>query len=449
MKTFLLLCGAATLAVAPAALADSKSVAAAFAAATPTRYEGVANFIAANGSATAHYRYVFTMDRDFRVTALAVNGVAVSGVSADSPLASLPYPVVGRVESFELTLQAWDDTSAPLPALAPSPGSSSFGLVSHGDQVAVSEVVVARPSTGAYAMPTNQTVTFDVNAGAPPPIDEVGEGAAPGDSAAPRASASSAARSAGTGYAWHDELRRGDTVQVSLSPADLVRFMPVPEIFGTRPGDWSLDVSGGSASGPVLVNGQWGFWVFLNPSTFWGYDYWLRGPAGYSEWGPIDPDEPNPGDPGLKASVAREGGVELIDLRGRWPMWARVSGTIDGNFSAGQGWDRQLSHIGEAVAVRLDSQVSGVNVHYAGDGAYVIVRELDETGAQTYNGDGTAREWLVSSATPRYGTYQTAVSGYVPVSTGRASIEIVPLSDQAQFGAYDLLVEVAAYGGKG
>jgi hypothetical protein len=251
--------------------------------------------------------------------------------------------------------------------------------------------------------------------------------------------ASGGPRAAGIGYAEHELLNRGDSVTVWLTPADLVRFIPLPE--GAGPEGWSLVIGAGTTSGPVLVNGQWGFWAFLDPTYQWGYSFWLSGPGGFVDFGPLDPNGSMPDKTSIALAQNRVGGVEVVDLRQTYPLWKIVSSVIDGQFSAGEGYSTSPSHTGEAVSVRNSTWASGINVYYAGPAAYVVVRELDESGAQTKNGDGTPREWLVSAAMANYGTRESTISGFAPVQTGRSVILIVPTRNESAYGSYNLLVE--------
>lgn len=403
-----------TAVAAVSALADSVDIAASFAAATMSRGEVVAEFDLVDGASSKRTTYAFTVDRDLRVTALAINGKKIVGVTADSPLLGLPYPKKGRIENLELSLQAWDDGSASVTdggTSNPGPGTVT-PVIYQGD-------AVDRGPSGVAVVGENP-------------------GAAAGETLV--------SRPAGHGYAWHETLRRGDTVEIWFSAADLLRFMPVPEV--VSPKGWSLDVTGGSASGPVKFGGQWGFWVYLDPSAS-NRSFWLRGPGGFIDWGSIDPTDPALGGNDLATTVRRDGGVEVIDLRpgnGEFRWWGRASGSIDGWIDAGSDWNQGYAHSGEAVAVRLGDGVGGINVFYAGSNASVIVRELDENGAVVRDAFGAPHEWLVSNQSPRPAwDAPTSVSAFVPIQTGRAVIIITPASQSASYGRYDVLVEHAGY----
>ena len=442
MKTLLTLLAVAALAAAPAAFADSPAVAAAFAAATPTRYEGSATFyLDDQESGNIRYRsYVFVMDASFRVTSLVIDGRKIVGICDSTPLAGLPYPLKGAVTNFRLSLQAWDDLSPAQPHAPTGSATVTGGSSGHSSSVTVvGETVI--DADAALPPPTLDAETSSVGLAKVKIVAESGDITISGTPVSANSS-----RPAGTGYAEHDVLNRGDVVTVWLTPAELVRFLPVAEMVG--PEGWSLVVGNGTTSGAVQVNGQWGFWVFLDSTASWGYSFWLQGPGGFMDFGSLDLDDPPKDGASLALAAVRAGGVEVVDLRQTWPRWKLVSSTIDGQFSAGEGYSTGPSHNGEAVAVRNDPGAVGLNVYYAGPAAYVIVRELDDAGAETKNGDGTPREWLLSPGGANYGSTESSLSGFVPTQTGRASVLIVPATQNSRFGAYDLLVE-SVENGKG
>lgn len=169
MKHLSLLLVAAALCVAPATVsADSGDIASAFAAATPTSYEGTQTFRAEDGSWSRTYLYEFTMNHKFEVIALVIDGTRVESVSEESPLAALPYPQRGVVRDLTVSIEAWDDYSSPLPTVA----------------------------TGR--LPQN------------------GEGG----------------RYAGSGFSDVDWVERGSSIWVTLNPTETVAFMPIDEIAG-------------------------------------------------------------------------------------------------------------------------------------------------------------------------------------------------------------------------
>lgn len=116
MKRSLTFLAAVLISAVPAtSLADSADTAAAFAAATPTSYEGTITFLAVSQTGSRPYVYEFTLNSAFKVTALVVNGTWVN-IPPEAPLGALPYPQTGTMQNVTVSIEAWDDYSSPLPS---------------------------------------------------------------------------------------------------------------------------------------------------------------------------------------------------------------------------------------------------------------------------------------------------------------------------------------------